>query len=142
MKKYDILLSALVLLIICLTGVFDAVKDTLSHHYAQSVFKELNGKFWDASVSWCNKWKDCESGTERFPLSSSVLVFMTDGWHLMKFLINRLTMICPAFLLMATIEFDSKLLNNLLIKFLFFWILCLCIQASVFHLFYHYILIK
>lgn len=49
-----------------------------------------NPAFWDKSVSWVNKWKRNDQGgvmvgVERFPLSSTVLVFLTDGWHLMQF---------------------------------------------------------
>lgn len=45
-----------------------------------------NPECWDKSVSWKNKWKngDKEQG-ERWPTSSTITVFLTDGWHLMQF---------------------------------------------------------
>jgi hypothetical protein len=64
--------------------------DTLSFHYSTSLFKDLdNQQFWDPSLSWTNKYEDPdhpEDGGERFPLASTSLVFLTDGWHLFKFL--------------------------------------------------------
>lgn len=45
--------------------------------------------FWNAQYSWRNKWKngDPRQG-EKFFLSSTLFVFMTDGWHMMKFVRN------------------------------------------------------
>ena len=43
------------------------------------------GAYWNEQIAWCNKWSECVSGTEAFPLSSSVLVFVTSGWHLAQF---------------------------------------------------------
>jgi hypothetical protein len=133
---------AFVILAIGLIGIFDAAKDTLSHHYSQSIFTTMNSQFWDASVSWCNKWSDCEAGKERFPLSSSALVFLTDGWHFCKFMTTRLSLLFPALFLGIIVNFNSDFLDRWYIKCFFFWLLLGFYQGSIFHLFYHYILIK
>jgi len=75
------------------------VMDVLAHDYHTSVFRRLNPRFWDADESWKNKYKE---GTteERFPLSSTVLVFLTDGWHLSQFTFHsswQLAVIWPQF---------------------------------------------
>jgi hypothetical protein len=43
--------------------------------------------FWDPEISWRRKWRngDPKFG-ERFPGSSTVFVFLTDGWHLSQFI--------------------------------------------------------
>ncbi len=61
--------------------------DYLNFHYDE------NDMFWNTDYSWQNKWKygHPEKG-ERFWQSSRALVFLTDGWHLMKFIRNLFIM--------------------------------------------------
>lgn len=40
------------LLFFALAGVFNAVCDTLQHHFETSIFDRLNPKFWDPNKSW------------------------------------------------------------------------------------------
>lgn len=66
------------------SAVFEAVMDYLQFYYIGM------DHFWNPRLSWINKWKFQQVGkTERFFLSSTVLVFLTDGWHLMKWCRNR-----------------------------------------------------
>lgn len=75
-----------------LPGVFEAVMDTLQFHFHDSIFSRFNQKFWNPSISWMNKWKDgCKKFGPKFFLSTTLLVFTTDGWHLMKWFRNRCT---------------------------------------------------
>jgi hypothetical protein len=69
---------------IFLAGICEGVMDYLQFRYSK------DNKFWNPKLSWVNKWKDGkrENG-ERFFLSSTILVFVTDGWHLMKWFRNR-----------------------------------------------------
>lgn len=61
-------------------AVCNAVMDTLSHHFDKSLFRGLNKQYWDASISWKNKYIDGEpsKGRRLFPVQIS------DGWHLFK----------------------------------------------------------
>jgi hypothetical protein len=45
-------ISGLTILFLCLAAVCKAIADTLTHHYATSVFRWKDPKFWDPSVSW------------------------------------------------------------------------------------------
>lgn len=67
-----------------IAGLCEGVMDYLQFHYYQINF------FWNPKLSWKNKWKNGkkEEG-EKFFLSSTILVFLTDGWHLMKWCRNR-----------------------------------------------------
>ena len=86
------------IVLLVLSGVFKAVMDLSSEHR----FRE---EFWNKNESWHLKWKTDNnfnltgSGKhwwyfglhrtrydERFPYSSTILVFLTDGWHLFQFL--------------------------------------------------------
>lgn len=40
---------------------------------------------------WKAKWKDAGQKLERFPFSSTALVFLTDKWHLFNFIQYRIT---------------------------------------------------
>lgn len=71
---------------IAIAGFAEAVMDKLQFHYNKSIFKGFRNQiFWNPKLSWRNKWKNGnkEEG-ERFLFSSSLLVGLTDGWHLMK----------------------------------------------------------
>lgn len=80
-----------------LAGLFNSCMDVLKYRFDQSVFKRLNADFWDPEISWMNKydtfWVDEKrfitympdgSIKERFFLSTTMFVFVTDGWHLCK----------------------------------------------------------
>lgn len=66
------------------SAVFEGVMDFLQFYYSGT------DHFWNPRLSWINKWNFNQiEKKERFFLSSTVLVFLTDGWHLMKWCRNR-----------------------------------------------------
>jgi hypothetical protein len=91
-----------ILLLMALGGFFDSVIDKLKHHYNNSVFFRrpdiFNPQYWKPTQSWVNKYKrDIEGKVIKdssgkyipaFFLSTTALVFLTDGWHLAQFLRN------------------------------------------------------
>ena len=64
-------------------GVFNAIMDTLMFHYHISVFKRFKAIFWNPEISWKNKYKD-DLKTPKFLFSTTMLVWVTDAWHLFK----------------------------------------------------------
>lgn len=83
------------LILFALAGAFNAVMDTLKSptHYKGSIFpsKDENLKLWhflDHQVSWQRKWAwgttylDLDERKEKFWGSSTIFVWVTDGWHL------------------------------------------------------------
>jgi len=74
-----------------LSGSFDATAEVvrINYDYFDVVFPNANEQFWDAKLSQGNKWKngDYKQG-EKFLFSSTVLVWTTDGYHLMRTLRN------------------------------------------------------
>jgi hypothetical protein len=70
------------LLSISLSGIFNAVMDTLSHHYSKSIFVKYNPQFWNPQISWRNKYIDGDYTKGR---NRKIIIF-TDAWHLFKFM--------------------------------------------------------
>jgi hypothetical protein len=118
------------IIFLILAAFCNAVMDVLSTRYYVSIFGNFKNKqFWDWNISWRNKWQwgDKANG-EKFFLSSSMLSFMTDGWHLAKALMIvfiSLAIVCykPLFGLIDLILFN-------------------CIWGITFELFYSKLLIK
>ncbi len=131
-----------VVVVVIIYAFCDATKDTLAHHYGASIFNQFNPQFWDANLSWCNKWLRCESGQERFWGSSNMFVFMTDGWHLMKFFIDRLLWFFPALLLTIIFDFENSFLKKDWVKVVGFYVFLSVLQNVVFTIFYHYLLLR
>lgn len=73
------------ILFIILAGVSNGIMDTLFTRYRRSIFSNLNPFFWNPEKSWVNKWsRPYIPFKERFLFSSTILVFLTDAWHLFK----------------------------------------------------------
>jgi len=60
------------MLYLILAAIFNAMMDTLTHHFDTSVFKGLNPKWWNPNVSW--QYNNNFLGIVRL-----------DAWHLAKF---------------------------------------------------------
>ena len=73
------------------SGMADGTAETLRVNYSdfKAVFPKANDSYWNPSISWHNKWKngDIRQG-EKFPLSSTALVFTTDGYHQIRMIRN------------------------------------------------------
>ena len=77
--------------LLCLSGSFDATAEVvrINYSYFDKVFPGADPQFWDAKKSAKNKWKNGDSQQgERFFLSSTALVWTTDGYHLMRMMRN------------------------------------------------------
>jgi hypothetical protein len=76
-----------------LAGAANGVMDTLQFHFAQSMFANparFDAPFWNPAQSWKNKYRDGDPAQgPRFPLSTTAFVFLTDAWHLAKFLMLK-----------------------------------------------------
>lgn len=69
------------------SGAADGVSEKIKFHKLGA-----GSPFWDMKTSWQRKWKDGkESNGEKFFGSSTLLVFVTDGYHLMR-MIQHTTM--------------------------------------------------
>jgi len=108
-----------------------AIMDNIQFHYYKSIFNR-NGfcDYWfNPLTSWTNKYKDGnkEKGAKFF-LSTTLLVFLTDGWHFFKSL--------SITLIVLTIVLYKPLF------YLYDTIIFLLIYFVTFELFFNYILNK
>lgn len=70
------------LALITLAGVFKSLSDAIAHGKIPYA-----GTWWDWKEGWKAKWKDGDPKQgEAFFLSSTVLVSLSDGWHLFNML--------------------------------------------------------
>jgi len=78
-----IILTILSILLILLSGIAKAICDVSSTNGSNDKLSSLKQTYWRKSVSSVNKWKngDPKQG-ERFLFSSTLLVSLTDAWHL------------------------------------------------------------
>lgn len=59
----------------------------LADYFDRKNIKNLGNQFWDNSIAWKNKWKNHNpKDGEAYFGSSTILVPITDGWHLTKFI--------------------------------------------------------
>lgn len=91
----DTLLShiAPTLFLCALSGLANAVMDTLAHHFPVSIFKTWRFQQWiNPELSWKNKYKLDRNGLPvqppqaRFPGARTWLVWTTDFWHFSQFI--------------------------------------------------------
>jgi hypothetical protein len=120
------------LVLVALAGVFNAVMDVLNFKFHSSIFRFWNNQQWiNPSLSSANKWKYENSiwAGERFFGSSTFLVFITDMWHLSKFLM----------LLLIT---SSVVFYHPIINWYVDWLLMYVCFTATFEIFYSKIFIK
>ena len=73
-----------IILFTIMIGVLIAIMDKLQFHYGESIFPK-DSTFWNPQLSWRNKYKNGnpDEGPKFFG-STTFLVWLTDGWHLVK----------------------------------------------------------
>ncbi len=90
------------IILLLLAGILNACMDTLKTHYSKSIFSKWKNQNWvNPALSWTNKWKS-ESKLGDL-IMSTILVWITDLWHLCK----HLMLIC----LMLTVIFYHPIVN-------------------------------
>ena len=73
------------IILMVFAGIFNSAMDVLKVRYKTSVFSTWKNQNWiNPALSWHNKWKP----TTKFGdlIMSTVLVWVTDMWHMMKML--------------------------------------------------------
>lgn len=119
------------LIFIILAGIFNATMDVVTYRWDKSFFKKRLNKysqFFNPKKSWTNKYKSGVAGLgEKFPFSTSALVFLTDWWHLAKCLM----ILCIS----LAIIFYSPIIG--ILDFLIYYI----VFSASFHTFFVWVLV-
>lgn len=84
------------LFLIALAAGCNAVMDICSHKFTTSIFKKLNPLWWDATISWKNKYINATPalGLRKLFWRINYPVQLTDAWHLFKTLM--IVLLCLA----------------------------------------------
>ena len=86
------------LLLVALAAICNALMDTISFHYKQSIFTKYNPQWWNPAISWKNKYVDYSKFAEYTgkvsKLEKRIFIlnlfsikyptFLTDAWHFFK----------------------------------------------------------
>jgi hypothetical protein len=91
---------------IALAAICNAIMDVISHKYDSSIFSEFNPQYWDARISWRNKYVNGQVhfGRKYILPGIKLHVAFTDAWHFFKSL-----MICLLILAIVSFEYTSTL---------------------------------
>jgi len=147
------------LVIMLIAGMANGTMDTLQFHYSGSTFENFdNDQFWNPKISDRNKYATDDFNRmipapdhwyykladlrhqEKFPLSATALVSLTDGWHLAKLIYNWSLMIIITLLALSPIVVfsDTTWFTKLKIGVLLFIVLN-TIEAVGFHFIYSFL---
>jgi hypothetical protein len=108
--------------------------DKLQFHYGRGWTAGLKDHFWKPSESWRNKYRSGPDGKlirpleERFPLSTTALVFLTDGWHLLQEV--QYAAVRTAIVILLSLIFPAAPFW----VWLLVWVALYLLQAAAFHL--------
>ena len=84
---YIIMYLAIIILTIFIFSISKAICDVSECCFDNSKLAKLKPQFWNKHKSWVNKWKGGNPANgEKFPGSSTFLVWLTDAWHLFNLL--------------------------------------------------------
>lgn len=125
-------------LLIFIAGASKGIMDTLQFHFDKSIFKNFNPSFWNPSISWVNKWKNSDAKKEAFPLSSSLLSFLTDAWHFFQSIFFTCIFTAMVLYIKPSDHYYFSHSVNIVIDF----ITLRCVFGIGFVLFYNYLLVK
>ena len=106
------------LILFFIAGIANAFMDTIAHKGGGILPRN---KWWTMKDSWKNKWKngDPKQG-ERFFLSSTALVFVTDAWHFFQMIMLSCFALAISLNLLAIQNQMFYIESNLLFVFLAF----------------------
>ena len=119
-----------------IAAICNAAMDVLAFKFKNSIFKNLNHNWWNPAKSWKNKYKDkMVFKGPAFIGSTTLFSFITDAWHLFRFLNN--TLITIAFIVII-----GALSTLSIWKLLALLVILKLIREGVFKAFYKYIFRK
>lgn len=117
-------------LLFAIAGISKAVSDKVTTHFDRSIFSNYDSFLWNPEMSWRNKWKNGNRKEgESFFLSSTLLVWATDAWHLF----NTFRALAYFIAIAICLQFEVSTFYAVIIA-LSGW----TVRTVVFHLFYTY----
>ena len=125
------MMPLIMIFLIVFAGVFNALMDWGSE-------SKFNSSYWNKNVGWrykyyykngkfkkySTKWYNFgykPRYAEKFPLSTTVFVFLTDGWHLLQFLFHSTWQVAISLTVVinGNDDWHYKLITFIIIKTIF-----------------------
>ena len=107
-------------ILVMFSAIAKAAMDKLNFHFYDSIFSKLSHRFWNSEYSWQNKWRDGKPELgEDYPFSSTLFVFLTDGWHLMQFIFLNTIFIALFFIALHDFSLREAIVHLILLRALF-----------------------
>lgn len=117
----------LTLILVFIAAIANACMDTIWNHYDNSIFAKLPYQNWlNPKISYVNKWKPKSKIGDL--IMSTALVWITDFWHNLKFIM----LVCLSF----AISINLPIINVYLGAFIYY-----CVFTCTFELFWSKLLI-
>lgn len=122
---------SLIYILVMISAIAKAGMDKINFHFYESIFSKLSHRFWNSEYSWQNKWRDGnpELG-EDYPFSSTLFVFLTDGWHLLQFIFLNTFFLALFLIALHEFSYREAIVHLILLRALF---------GVTFELFFKYI---
>lgn len=124
-------------ILVLMAGMANGLMDDIQFHYSESVVSQWDEQFWNPEISWKNKYAIDDHGALIRPLkarffgSTTFLVSITDGWHLLKFIF----LLC-LHLLIAILLINQRWTWKTVIKVIIAWLVIYIIQTIGFYFTY------
>jgi hypothetical protein len=93
------------IILVAIAAIAEAIMDTLSHRFNNSIFSELDRFWWDPTFSWRNKYRQRNITLgPRFWGSTTFFVFTTDAWHMFKMISKEGSLLGIALILVGVLD--------------------------------------
>ena len=125
----------------CLAAICNAIMDTITHHWDESIFAENKGiitrreQWWNPDYSWKNKYVDKDPRKPIRKIFKSFDIPFTDAWHTFKSLMIIFLVVSLVFSWCS-----GPPLLNIWWVYLLDFILLGVIWNTIFNLFYNHLL--
>lgn len=107
-----------IIILLAIASITYASNSVIQFRYKRSVFAKFNPKFWNPQISFFNKYKLDNKGNRvpKFFLSTTVLVWTTDAYHLLQFIYLSCVQLVIALLVNNSFHIvDNKIINCIFI---------------------------
>jgi len=138
-------------ILIFIAAAFNAVMDTVDHHFGESIFDNIKDKkkrlWFNSNQGWRNKYVDRDVKKGRIKWSILGFKFnkpvqLTDSWHFFKMLMIFTVCLIPALNIVSMGSIQYFNIAPIYNMFIHWSILGIIWNLSFFRIFYNYLLLK
>ena len=133
------LIGIIIIILMIFSGVAESITETLRWHYDKSVFKYFDNQYyWNPDISWQNKYESTITLKPKFFLSTSLLVWTTDAYHLFR----TIDKVCQYFTFMILLILTMYPIHISTLHILVLFLASIVAKMSTFHITFTYTFIK